>query len=131
MLEVIKQSQATRQPAQRVLSENTQPGMPNEPVKNFNNYSVLPLNLQGDNTVNEQKFKEYQMRLNELLNVHKTKNSQDGARFFWVTSNFTLMFLENSIRKYTRKPVFNQENPNVPTGWEPAFEIFKPKLISW
>lgn len=78
------------------------------------------------------------MRLNELLNVHKNRKQHDHedgtfkerSRYTWTTSNLFLMFLENTIKKHTQRPIFG-EDPNVPESFEPAIEEFKPKLIKW
>jgi hypothetical protein len=47
------------------------------------------------------------MRLNELLNVHALKKKtekvkNDKTKFVWSVSNFVLMFLEPTIKKYSR-----------------------------
>jgi hypothetical protein len=60
------------------------------------------------------------MRLNELLNFHKNNNLRSGEappqvdKFHWATSNIVLMFLENAIKKYTKRPIFTEDNPVVP-----------------
>lgn len=54
------------------------------------------------------------MRLNELLNIHKRKNKvieSGNKKNTWATSNFMLMFLENSIKSYTRQPKFSDDDP--------------------
>jgi hypothetical protein len=83
--------------------------------------------------MNDAKFKDYHMRCNELLSVHKRKKKDDvqsGPRTIWATTNFVLMFLENSILKHTRKPIFT-DDPIVPSAWEPESEVYKPKLMQW
>ena len=77
------------------------------------------------------------MRLNELLNQPKNINKkqhdesqQQESKFIWATSNIVLMFLENSIKKFTRKPVFTDDNP-VPLTYRPAEDTFKIKLHSY
>jgi hypothetical protein len=40
------------------------------------------------------------------------------------------MFLENTINKYTMKPVFSDESKE-PVDWLPREEMFKPKLATW
>jgi hypothetical protein len=97
-------------------------GMPNQPIENNLVDYNKPLNLQG--VLNESKMKEYHMRLNELLNFHKNHGSRPGdttpqaeTKLIWATSNIILMFLENVIKKYTRKPVFGEDNPTVPLNY--------------
>ena len=40
------------------------------------------------------------------------------------------MFLENSIKKFTRKPIFTEDNP-MPLTFRPAAETVKIKLLSF
>lgn len=40
------------------------------------------------------------------------------------------MFLENTIRKHTSKPVFTAD-ADVPSSWLPAQSPLKPNLIAW
>jgi hypothetical protein len=40
------------------------------------------------------------------------------------------MFLENTINKYTMKPVFSDDQ-RVPVDWLPRQDTFKPKLATW
>ena len=67
------------------------------------------------NVANVPKFKELQMRLNELLNIHKKEGTgkKMDSRFVWTVSNFMLMFLEPSILKFTGSPVFEEEDPEI------------------
>jgi len=93
----------------------------------------LPLNTH-DNQVNEKKFKEYHMRLNELLNHHRKQHGtrrNDSSRFVWATSNLVLMFLEPSILKFTSEPIFTEQSKEVPEAFRPARETMKLKLIPW
>ncbi len=82
------------------------------------------------------------MRLNQLLNHHKNTKGKDVkadqddtsfaevGKFTWCTSNQHLMFLENTINKYTMKPVFSDDQ-RVPVDWLPRQDTFKPKLATW
>ncbi len=47
----------------------------------------------------------------------------------WTNSNLILMFLENTIKKHTRKPTYDANR--VPISFYPAIEIFTPKLMKW
>jgi hypothetical protein len=40
------------------------------------------------------------------------------------------MFLENAIKKFTRKPIFTVDNP-IPLSFQPASETLKQKLLSF
>lgn len=40
------------------------------------------------------------------------------------------MFLENTIKKCTRKPIYS-EDETVPVSYEPPIEVFRPKMINW
>lgn len=77
------------------------------------------------------------MRLNELLNFHKNNVTKgDGPafnenKFLWATSNMVLMFLENVIKRYTRRPIFSLDNPITPLSYQPAIDTYKPKLHSF
>jgi len=75
------------------------------------------------------------MRLNELLNIHKNKKnvkSEDDeasplksmGKQTWTNSNLLLMFLENTIKRYTRTPTFDENR--VPISFDPPIEVFKP-----
>jgi hypothetical protein len=110
---------------------------PNEPLEANIFQFNKPLNLQG--VLNEEKMFEYHMRLNELLNIHKNKRKSDDAdeektllslgKQTWTNSNLMLMFLENTIKKHSRKPNFNTDR--VPTSFDNVHEVFKPKLMKW
>lgn len=41
------------------------------------------------------------------------------------------MFLENTIKKCTRKPVYSEDDEIVPVSYEPPIEVFRPKIINW
>lgn len=84
------------------------------------------------------------MRLNHLLNYHKRKmeeknpKKKKGESFDdplgknnWATSNMVLMFLENSIKKLTKNPVYGGEDAEVPSEWKNALEKFKPTLMTY
>jgi len=66
------------------------------------------------------------MRLNELLNIHKIKKMGEDEKpektsisnQSWTNSNLLLMFLENTINKYSRKPTFDENR--TPISYEPA-----------
>lgn len=60
----------------RPMSGGSTLGQPNQPVDNNLVAYNKPLNLQG--VINQEKMKEYHMRLNELLNYHKNNNSRPG-----------------------------------------------------
>lgn len=102
--------------ADRKLEEHHQSNKKgkNVPVPNQNYYMLLPLNTQV-NMANVPKFRELQMRLNELLNMNKkqTEGKKLDSRFVWTVSNFMLMFLEPSILKYTSTPVF-EDDEDIP-----------------
>ena len=68
--------------------------------------------MQGK--LDERKMMEYHMRLNQLLNQHKKARTEEGevSKQNWCTSNLALMFLENSIKRYTDQPVW-QDNKIV------------------
>ena len=55
-----------------IVNGEVDPSLLNKPVPNSNFYYNLPLNLQGG-SINEEKFRDYHMRLNKLLSVHKRK----------------------------------------------------------
>jgi len=69
------------------------------------------------------------MRLNQILNFHKKKKTKkedkedasfaNVGNFCWSTSNLYLMFLENTINKYTKTPVFG-EDLKEPVEWLPS-----------
>jgi len=69
------------------------------------------------------------MRLNELLSSHYTQKSEI-KNFTWATTNLVLMFLENTIRKHTQRPIFKDDS-EVPTAMLPATDPWKPTLIPW
>ena len=49
----------------------------NDPVENQNFYYSQPLaSRHNPQSINTDKFKDYHMRLNQLLNTHKAKNKR-------------------------------------------------------
>lgn len=82
------------------------------------------------------------MRLNQLISAHKRKKEEaegkekeNTSKTIWATSNITLMFLEPSIKKYTKAPVFTEqetvENSDIPSDWLPEKEKYRPTLMTW
>jgi len=56
---------------------------------------------------------------NEEKEDQKNRGFMDVGKFTWSTSNQYLMFLENTINKYTMKPVFGEDSKE-PVDWLPS-----------
>ena len=91
--------------------------------------------------INQTKFEEYSLRLDQLLNYHflnHNKSTADEAilnlrqsqKLKWHTPKFIVKFLENTIIKNTSKPVYTGSSAE-PFSYIKPIEIFKPKIIPW
>ena len=102
----------------------------NEPADNNLVETNKPLRLSG--VIDERAMKELSMRLNQLISLHrrakekeegKTGVEQSVSRYVWTTSNIVLMFLEPTIKKCTKKPIYSEDPTDegeVPIQWQPA-----------
>ena len=111
-------------------------GLKGQIIDNSLSYYGKPRSLLG--SVDDAKMGELHMRLNQLINKHKKKKEGrvakdlDAGKYIWTTPAMILLFLQNTIEKYTRSPNINEDNQSMASDkMSDIPEDIKIRLPSW